>query len=191
MGENVTAALPLALPGVRADIPKLFASWGFVRGAEVGVASGRFSRQLCAANPHLDLICVDAWTLFPDYVERKGSRLVTQADLDAAKAQAYQRLGACRCTILEMPSVEAARSLPDESLDFVYIDANHQYHAVRADLDAWIPKVRSGGVIAGHDYSPVPYHETYGVVQAVQEVTADLGVDPWFVLDENFLWVKA
>ena len=52
---------------------------------------------------------------------------------------------------MEMPSVEAARRFPDESLDFVMIDGAHDYKSVRADVRAWFPKVKRGGLLAGDD----------------------------------------
>lgn len=48
-------------------------------------------------------------------------------------------------------SVPAADEFEDESLDFVYIDALHTYDAVKADIAAWLPKVKKGGFIGGHD----------------------------------------
>ena len=63
-------------------------------------------------------------------------------------------------------SVTAASLYADRSLDFVYIDANHKYEAVLADLAAWVTKIRPGGVLGGHDYSP----EWPGVEKAVHEV---------------------
>ena len=61
-------------------------------------------------------------------------------------------------------SVAAARRYDDESLDFVFIDAGHTEAEVAADIAAWLPKVRSGGVLAGHDYSD----SFPGVVAAVK-----------------------
>ena len=49
-------------------------------------------------------------------------------------------------------SVDFAKTIPDNSLDFVYIDANHSYACVMDDMTAWTPKVRSGGIVSGHDY---------------------------------------
>lgn len=69
-----------------------------------------------------------------------------------------------RIHVLQMPSVEAARFFPDSSLSFVFIDGDHRYEAVSADIQAWLPKVISGAVIAGHDaYCP-------GVGAAVKEL---------------------
>jgi cephalosporin hydroxylase len=61
-------------------------------------------------------------------------------------------------------SVDAAALFADRSVDFVFIDAEHSFHAVLADLAAWVPKVKAGGVVAGHDYT----HGWPGVRDAVR-----------------------
>jgi len=53
---------------------------------------------------------------------------------------------------IRKPSLEAANDFEDDSVDFVFIDAAHDYESVKADISAWIPKVKSKGIIAGHDY---------------------------------------
>ena len=50
-------------------------------------------------------------------------------------------------------SVEIAKTYTDKSLDFVFIDGDHRYKFVKADILAWLPKVKSGGILAGHDYA--------------------------------------
>jgi hypothetical protein len=69
-----------------------------------------------------------------------------------------------------MTSVEAATKIPDHSLDFVYIDARHDYESVKEDVEAWCSKVRPGGIMAGHDYvdGDLPEGEFY-VKSAVDE----------------------
>ena len=67
-------------------------------------------------------------------------------------------------TALRMESLDAASEFEDGSLDFVFIDASHDYENVIADIVAWYPKVKEGGVISGHDY---PTWE--GVKKAVNE----------------------
>lgn len=57
--------------------------------------------------------------------------------------------------------------IPDASLDFVYVDANHSYESCLADIKAWLPKVKQGGYIGGHDYLSACF---IGVVNAVNEV---------------------
>ena len=66
---------------------------------------------------------------------------------------------------LRATSIEAAAHFDDESLDLVFIDAAHDYESVRADIAAWQPKLKSNGILAGHDYSR-PWPE---VVSAVEE----------------------
>ena len=55
-------------------------------------------------------------------------------------------------TIIRKASVQAAKQFKNASLDFVFIDGSHDTDSVCADIDAWIPKVKAGGIIAGHDY---------------------------------------
>ena len=51
-----------------------------------------------------------------------------------------------------MYSTEAAERIPDQSLDFVYVDARHDYCGVTEDINAYYAKLRPGGIMAGHDY---------------------------------------
>ena len=67
--------------------------------------------------------------------------------------------------IVMSDSVTAASRYADKSLDFVFIDAEHAYPYVSRDIDAWLPKVRKGGIISGHDFTL----EFPGVIQAVTE----------------------
>jgi predicted O-methyltransferase YrrM len=67
-------------------------------------------------------------------------------------------------TPLEMESVKASALYTDGSLDFVFIDAEHKYEFVMMDIISWLPKVKQGGVIAGHDYG------WEGVTRAINEV---------------------
>jgi predicted O-methyltransferase YrrM len=65
-------------------------------------------------------------------------------------------------------SWEASGDFDDESVDFVFIDADHTYESVVKDINSWLPKVRKGGMISGHDY-----FNPCGVKQAVDEKFGD------------------
>jgi hypothetical protein len=177
---------PIEVHLSRAELAKLFAEWGFTSGAEIGVERGLYSEVLCQANPELRLLCVDAWQPYKHYREH-----VTQAKLDAFYAETVQRLQPYPCTIRRGWSVVEAERVKDGSLHFVYIDSNHTYQHVVCDLEAWEPKVKSGGVIAGHDYGRASVGQ---VKEAIEHWTKTHNVQPWFVLNAekspSFMWVK-
>jgi predicted O-methyltransferase YrrM len=58
--------------------------------------------------------------------------------------------------LVKMSSSEAASQFDDRSLHFVYLDASLDYEVVKADIAAWLPKIKEGGVLAGHDYRSHP-----------------------------------
>src|SRR6185436_14587326 len=105
--------------------------------------------------------------------------------------QACHRLSAFadRSSVWRMTSLEAAERIPHHSIDFVYIDARHDYAAVMEDLGAWFDKVRPGGIIAGHDYLDGHFPAgVFGVKSAVDTFFSEraLPVHPT-LLDEPWL----
>lgn len=91
--------------------------------------------------------------------------------------------------LMRMDSVSAARYIANGSLDLVYIDADHGYEGVKNDIISWLPKVRIGGIICGHDYDPTT--DSVDLARAVREVLGDIEV----ILDtgggeNNHIWWK-
>jgi predicted O-methyltransferase YrrM len=70
-----------------------------------------------------------------------------------------------RVNILRMPSIQAARLFNNEVFDFIFIDAAHDYESVKNDIKVWLPKLKPGGLLAGHDYCD----KFPGVMRAVKE----------------------
>lgn len=126
---------------------------GWNSGAEIGVFRGRTLRSLLLAVPSLCMIGVDRWEHLPPS-DDPGAETYGGVDMAAVEADARARLGqfSKRCTLIKADSIEAARQVPDASLDFVFIDAAHTTAAVTADIHAWAPKVKAGGMITGHDW---------------------------------------
>lgn len=70
-------------------------------------------------------------------------------------------------------SDETYINFEDNSIDFVFIDADHHYQSVKKDIELWYPKVRTGGIISGHDYA---YGGECGVIPAVNEAFPDVKI---------------
>jgi predicted O-methyltransferase YrrM len=174
----------------RSNLLRLFALLGFERGAEIGVWTGKFSEKICRAVPGVQLVCVDPWIPQKDYLERKND----PERLKSAYIEARDRLKPYGCQLLTVDSLKGARLVADQSLDFVYIDANHRYDFVLDDLAAWSTKVREGGIIAGHDFRTSPDRPDIEVEQAVRHFTSEHHISPWFVLagdkTPSFFWVR-
>jgi len=183
MYPPVARKLPVEIPNVgREDLAKLFGAIGFTVGVEVGVKQGEYSAVLCQHNPVLRLTCVDAWQAYHGYDEH-----AEQAALDRFLVEAQDRLRPFDCDFLRGFSVDAAATFDDGSLDFVYLDANHEFFHVAQDLTVWAPKVRVGGILAGHDFCK--RMDQYGtnryrvhVAEVVTAYTQAFHVAPWFLL---------
>ncbi len=119
---------------------------GWKIGAEIGVWYGNTFFYLMDNVPGLTLYGVDIW--------KPGDKFIHHADQKANRDYVVQRAHDCdgRTIILEMPSVEAAKVVTADSLDFVFIDADHSFAAVCEDITAWLPKVKVGGFVLGHDW---------------------------------------
>lgn len=169
-------SMPLALKMNRRELAELFCELGFRVGAEIGTAGGLFAETLCKANPEGKLYCCDPWQAYSQYKD-----YTHQGTLDTLYDQARERLAPYRVGFLRRFLVEAAECFGDGSLDWVYIDANHEQTHVAADLEAWFPKVRRFGCLSGHDFSH-PRGKNFGVVEAVTECCERNRITPWFIM---------
>ena len=167
----------------RHHLAELFFELGYTKGAEIGVYVGRYSKELLDCNPNLELLCVDGWPVYQGvsrrvqdiYYSRCVRRLTPYGD---------------RAKIIKMLSQDALNVVPDNSLDFVYIDSCHQFDFVMMDLIGWERKVKVGGIISGHDYGNV--HQG-GVLIAINAYTQAHNISPWYTtreLDPSWFWVK-
>ena len=162
-------------------IPHLLNELGLTAvGVEIGVKEGLFSEHLLQHWNGRLLRSIDPWREFPKS-EYRDSANVSQAEQDALYRATVKKLMpyAARSVIWRLTSTEAADLIPDNSLDFCYLDADHSHHAVRQDLQTWYEKVKSGGIIAGHDYIPDGTYSfgTFGVRTAVTEFVRARNLD--------------
>jgi hypothetical protein len=115
--------------------------------AEIGVYRGRSLTSVAdiIARKHISVRCVDTF----------DTPLLCDTNLD--RLECFRRIAADHgilpnLQIMNCGSVEASRTVPDQSLDFIFIDGSHDYPSVKDDIASWRPKLKPGGWIGGHDY---------------------------------------
>lgn len=159
-------------------------------GAEIGVFTGQLSHRLLQRDD-LVLYMVDSWATSDeesDYAKSGDFHAgLTQKQQDAYHDSTLNSVGFAqdRAKVIRKPSAEAAHDVPNHSLDFVFIDADHSYEGCKADILAWQPKVRPGGLVSGHDYKNTDY-PCFGVDKAVDEFCSAHNLQ--LELGENFTW---
>lgn len=158
-------------------------------GVEVGVWRGEMSKRVLAAMPNVTLCLVDRWEApqpgdsFYDggtRLGRKPAEAFHKAHLVAAEVLEPYRV---RCRWLVGHSVLMAERVPDDVLDFVFIDGDHSYAGCLADIEAWAPKVKAGGLIGGHDYGDTEQGDVEGAVKHYfSKYSVEVGPDHcWWV----------
>lgn len=163
----------------REDLPWLLNAMSLTgKGAEIGVAEGVFSEELLTIWKGRCLYSIDPWRCYSQE-EYPDVMNVAQKEQDLRCERTRERLKRFgqRSQIMRMTSGDAASVIPDNSLDFAYIDAQHHYEAVKEDLGLWLPKVRKGGILAGHDYVDGQMETgLFGVKSAVDEFMREKGM---------------
>ena len=141
-------------------------------GVEIGVKEGHFSKILLDNWDCEKLYLVDPWEnqKKENYDENNNHNHNQDLENTIKKLENYKE----RYEIIREYSDIAYKNFNDESLDFIYIDGNHSYEAVKKDLELWYPKLKKGGVFAGDDYTYLPVEKVpdgyvFGVTKAVNE----------------------
>jgi hypothetical protein len=148
----------------RNQFPKLLNDSQCCVGVELGVFKGQFSKTILDTwNGTLYL--VDVWRKLPD---NQYSDMSNQKDPIDIYSETIKNISGYedRAFMLRMSGNKAVNLFQDQSLDFIYIDANHTYEAVKQDIELWYPKIKSGGIFSGHDYLPkhlFKYRNSYNV----------------------------
>lgn len=130
-----------------------FAARGYTKGCEVGVRRADNARHMFSVIPNLHLILVDPYMMYEFVNQRRHNKWKwSQEKMDAIRHVANRRMARFDVRWYMTTSEQAAPMVPDNSLDFVYIDGDHMFNAVMLDTLLWYRKVRMGGVLCGHDF---------------------------------------
>ncbi len=146
---KVEKGRPFYVPNCgRDELPKFFKELSFKIGAEIGVYKGAFTELFCKEG--FKMYAIDPWIAY----EGAGRTQKRQERQDFLHEHTQRTLSPySNCTVIRKTSMDALNDFEDGSLDFVYIDGDHEFSHVAADLVEWTKKVKSGGVVSGHDYS--------------------------------------
>ncbi len=130
--------------------------------AEIGVFKGDFSESIFKITKPSKYYLIDIW----------GSDRYNDKHLNTVKSKFKKELKTGQVEIIRALSFDGIQTLPDAHLDWVYLDTDHSLGTTRKELALLLPKMKPGGVIAGHDYIQGNWVGgiRYGVVEAVREI---------------------
>lgn len=163
-------------------IEKFIKMHGWTYGVELGVWKGRTFKHLLNSVPNLRMVGVD---LYAPQIENEGPEKWTKGenghewDHEAYYNDlvSFSRYKNARGKIIRDYTFNAVKEFKDSEIDFVFIDADHSYEAVKKDIEDWDPKVKIGGYVFGHDI------DWPTVKQAVEE---KYGKD--YVIEDDNVW---
>ena len=183
LDENTKS--PVKLRFKRNDLGGLFKELGYETGAEIGVYTGHYSEVLCQGNPGVKMYCIDPWKVYE--TEEIEPYAQDQKALSKFYAEAKKRLAPYNCEIIRKTSMEAVKDFKPDSLDFVYVDANHDFENVLEDLEEWSKIVRKGGMVAGHDYGHFKHKDrNLGTKRAIDAHVIINDVKMLFLVNRNY-----
>lgn len=132
---------------------------------EVGVRDGHFSKFILDNTSVKKLYAIDPW---------ENNKELSTAEESFKQCKTFLEPFGERAEMVKGYSPSAAGMFEDESLDFVYIDGLHDYESVKADIEGFYPKVKKGGIIAGHDYNESNWPDVF---RAVNEFIKENGLE--------------
>ena len=131
-------------------------------GAEIGVHVGESFLTLLQTCPNISkLYGVDPYVPYIDYLKEEGQSfdpmVVDEKEIEYIKLVSYHRQKFSghkdKIVFYEMDSIEASKKVEDKSLDFIFIDSYCSFEQAKDDIKVWYPKVKDGGIFAGHDWN--------------------------------------
>jgi|TARA_Y100000294_G_C8518311_1_gene321810 hypothetical protein len=153
-------------------------------GAEIGVAKGNHAKQILSFLNIKQLVLVDPWVIHTDWINRTEDETYYE---NRYKETLNKFSNNNKVKIIRDYSVNAAKMFDDKYFDFVYLDGDHSYEAVKKDLDSWYPKLKKYGVMCGDDYGK-PGGK--GIIKAVSEFTFMHKLVVTYGTDRQFWFVK-
>ncbi len=145
----------------------------------MGTWDGKNAKKLRKLFPDAHLYLVDPYLPYPSYLSDGFPISITPEKYEKFYQEVCEYFKEDpKTTMIRAPSLEGIYQAPD-NLDLVFIDGDHSYKHAKQDILAWQPKMRPGGLLTGHDFSPA----YPGVMQAVEECFPNR-----FVVGKDQVW---
>lgn len=161
---------------------------------EIGTWRGDFANLMCSKLQPNKFYAVDPFALYEGYTDKPDvNEFGNQTNLDRLAEQVNKRVANMlpdgRSQLLREMSCNAVKQFADNSVDVVYVDADHKYEPVLADIRAWYAKVKPGGILCGDDYISGSHIEKFGVIEAVKDFAAEMNLQFAVTNGPNPSWV--
>lgn len=148
-----------------------------------GMSAAFMAVEILNSNKHIIFDCVDTWDGSEEHTDKNSPFYEPLLEVvDGLYNHCVSNLKPVEniVNLVRLPSIKAAKNYLDGTLDFVFIDAAHDYDNVVADIKTWLPKVKRGGILAGHDINHQP----------IKNATADVLGSVDFILSEDVWYYK-
>lgn len=161
---------------------------------EIGTWRGDFANLMCSKLQPNKFYAIDPFALYDGYTDKPDTNeFGNQHNLDKLADRVATRISALladgNSQLIREMSCNAVKEFADNSVDVVYIDADHKYEPVLADIRAWYPKIKDGGILCGDDYIEGSHIEKFGVIQAVKDFAAEMNLEFAVTNGANPSWV--
>jgi len=187
-GNDVLLLFREAIKRVRVELPKTIVAGAepdrdahFVEvGTFMGKSAAMMAVEIINSGKDIKYDCVDHWLGSPEH--RLGGCAQTHEVVHGTLYDVFvENIEPVKDYVnpIKMSSVEASQLYEDESIDFIWLDADHKFESVTEDLEHWYPKLKKGGIFAGHDYAP-----QWGTHKAVNRFIEKRGKD-WDLRDSD------
>lgn len=137
-------------------------------GSWKGKSAAYMAVEIINSGKDIEFYCVDTWGGSKEHQK--------EFDLENLYDIFLNNMGPVENNYIPMrtTSILGSEKFGDRSLDFVFIDASHEYEDVKNDIISWLPKVKNGGILAGHDYTSDQNSVFFGVYRAVNELLSNV-----------------
>ena len=133
-------------------------------GSWKGMSTAYLGVEIINSGKDIALNCIDTWDGSEEHRNKSSPFYEPLLETDDGLYIEFEKnikpikekLGIKQFNYFRVSSVEATQFYKDNALDCVFIDAAHDYDNAKADILAWLPKVRHGGILAGHDFHHPP-----------------------------------